>query len=554
MGQSYRELAWEWLEQDPDPQTREELSRLLEAHADAELADRFGSRLEFGTAGLRGELGAGPNRMNRVTVMRAAAGVARWAGAGQTVVVGYDARHRSEDFARDTAAVLAGAGCVPLMLPRPLPTPVLAFAVRARGAGAGVMVTASHNPPQDNGCKVYVGGTGADAGSQIAPPMDTEISAAIDNAPAVGELELGEHWDVLGEDLVEEYIATIAGLPLGTDRDIQITYTPMHGVGAQTLATAFSWTGFPAPRVVLEQVDPDPVFPTLPFPNPEEPGAMDLALATSRQHGSELILANDPDSDRLAVAVPGHGLLTGDELGGLLAEHILAHTSHADRLVATTIVSAGLLAKIAKDYGVGYAETLTGFKWLVRAGTPDRRPVFCYEEALGYCVADDTARPVADKDGISAALMVAAIAARAKRSGRTLLDLVDDQARRYGLHLTTQLSLRADDTSVLTRTMRQLRAQPPGQLAQWQVEGVDDFLEGRDDLPPTDALRFRLSGPAEARVTLRPSGTEPKLKAYLEVVHPVHGDTAHLGPVRSRADAQLGVLKDAVAELFPRSS
>lgn len=553
MGESYREQAWEWLERDPDPRTREELSGLLEAGADAALADRFGARLEFGTAGLRGALGAGPNRMNRVTVRRAAAGVARWLGVGRTVIVGYDARHRSEDFARDTAAVLAGAGCAPLMLPRPLPTPVLAHAVRAHGAGAGIMVTASHNPPQDNGYKVYVGGTGTDSGSQIVPPMDAEISAAIDAAPAVDELELSEDWAVLGEDVVEDYVAAIACLPLGTDRDIHVTYTPMHGVGAQTLSTAFSWTGFPAPRVVLEQAEPDPVFPTLPFPNPEEPGAMDLALATSRQHGSDLILANDPDSDRLAVAVPGHGLLTGDEVGGLLAEYLLRHTTGEDRLVATTIVSAGLLAKIAADYGVGYAETLTGFKWLVRAGGPNQRNVFSYEEALGYCVSGGNGRPVADKDGISAALVVAAIAAEAKRAGRTLVDLVDDQARRYGLHLTSQLSLRVDDASVLVSAMRTLRMDPPGQLAQWQVARVEDFLGGEGELPGTDALRFGLEGPAEARVMLRPSGTEPKLKAYLEVVHPVHPETALLAPVRERARAQLAVLKEAVAELFPRS-
>ncbi|MBB4930203.1 phosphomannomutase [Lipingzhangella halophila] len=552
MGESYRERAWQWLEQDPDPRTREELSGLLEAGADAALADRFGARLEFGTAGLRGELGAGPNRMNRVTVMRAAAGVARWLGPGRTVVVGYDARHRSEDFARDTAAVLAGAGCLPLMLPRPLPTPVLAYAVRARGAGAGIMVTASHNPPQDNGYKVLAGGTGPDSGSQIVPPADAEISAAIDAAPAISELELGDDWTVLGDDVVEDYVSAIAGLPLGHDRDIHVTYTPMHGVGARTLRTAFAWTGFPAPRVVLEQADPDPVFPTLPFPNPEEPGAMDLALATSRQHGADLILANDPDGDRLAVAVPGHGLLTGDEVGGLLAEYILRRTSGTDRLVATTIVSAGLLPKIAADYGASCAETLTGFKWLVRAGSSGQRNVFCYEEALGYCVAGDDARPVADKDGISAALVVAAIAAEAKRAGRTLLDLIDDQARRYGLHLTTQLALRVDDTSLLARAMRTLRADPPDYLAQWQVTEVEDFLGGRGSLPSTDALRYRLSGPAEARVTLRPSGTEPKLKAYLEVVHPVHPDTAHLGPVRDRAGEQLAVLKEAVAKLFPR--
>ncbi|WP_046471723.1 phospho-sugar mutase [Allosalinactinospora lopnorensis] len=553
MGESYREQAWAWLEQDPDPKTREELSGLLEAGADAALADRFGARLEFGTAGLRGALGAGPNRMNRVTVMRAAAGVARWLGPGGTVVIGFDARHRSADFARDTAAVLSGAGCTALMLPRPLPTPVLAHAVRARGADAGIMVTASHNPPEDNGYKVVVGGSGPDAGSQIVPPVDSEISAAIDAIGPVTGLELGEDWTVLGEDVVEDYLDAITRLPLGVDRDIHITYTPMHGVGAQTLRTAFSWAGFPAPRLVLEQAAPDPSFPTVSFPNPEEPGAMDLALATSRRHGSELILANDPDADRLAVALPGHGLLTGDEVGGLLAEYVLRNTSGADRVVATTIVSASLLPKIAADYGVGCAETLTGFKWLARAGGPGRRNVFCYEEALGYCLGGDAGRPVADKDGISAALVVTAMAAEAKREGRTLLDLLDDQARRYGLHLTTQRALRVDDVALLRRAMRRLRAEPPDHLGEWSIEQTEDFLEGGDGLPGTDAVRYRLAGPTEGRVTLRPSGTEPKLKAYIEVVLPVHPDTADLAPLRARAGEHLAALKEAVAGLFPKA-
>ncbi|GAB3454611.1 phospho-sugar mutase [Streptomonospora sediminis] len=548
MGDSYRTAARTWLDQDPDPATREELAALLDAGDEAALADRFGAKLEFGTAGLRGALGAGPNRMNRVTVMRAAAGVARWAGAGSTVVIGYDARHRSADFARDSAAVLAGAGCTALLLPRPLPTPVLAFTVGDLGADAGIMVTASHNPPEDNGYKVYVGGTGPDAGSQIVPPADTEISAAIDAAGTVAAIPRADTWQLLGEDAVERYVAAVSALAPGRDRDITVTYTPLHGVGAQTLATAFSWAGFPPPHAVREQSRPDPDFPTVRFPNPEEPGAMDLALLAARDEGTDIVLANDPDADRMAVAVPGHGLLTGDQVGGLLAEYLLGRTTGADRMVATTIVSAGLLPKIAAAHGVRCAETLTGFKWLVRAAGPGERCVFAYEEALGYCLANDQGRPVADKDGIGAALALAALAAETKRAGRTLLDLVDDQARRYGLHATGQVAPRVADLAVIPAAMRRLRADPPRAFGPLAVEGVEDFTAGLHGLPATDALRYRLGGPARGRLTLRPSGTEPKLKAYLEVVLPVEGDVAG---VRARAESLLGDLGRAVADLFP---
>ncbi|RCV48075.1 phosphomannomutase [Marinitenerispora sediminis] len=542
-----RERARAWLAQDPDPGTRAELAALLEAGDDAELADRFGTRLEFGTAGLRGRLGAGPNRMNRVTVMRAAAGVARWLGPGRTVVIGYDARHNSEVFARDTAAVLGGAGCTALLLPRALPTPVLAHAVRDLGADAGVMVTASHNPPQDNGYKVYVGGRDADGGSQIVPPMDTAISAAIDLVGPIDTLPLGGEPVVLGEEVVERYLAAVTALALGPDRDVAVSYTPLHGVGAGTLLAAFERAGFPAPSVVAEQAEPDPDFPTVAFPNPEEPGAMDLALAAGGRDGSDLVLANDPDADRLAVAVPGHGLLTGDEVGGLLAEHVLRHTSGDGRIVASTIVSAGLLPKIAAAHGVRHVETLTGFKWLVRAGGAAGRNVFSYEEALGYCIGGDGGRPVADKDGISAALAVAALAAGARREGRTLVDLLDDQAHRYGLHATRQLSVRVADLSRIGAVMRRLRAEPPAAFGELAVDSVEDFAGGLRELPPTDALRFHLRGPVEARVTLRPSGTEPKLKSYLEVVLPAGSDVA---AARRSAAGYLDDLRAAVSDVI----
>ncbi|MCG5220764.1 phospho-sugar mutase [Streptosporangium sp. KLBMP 9127] len=525
--------AEEWLAQDPDPETRDELRKLLAAGDLGELADRFGAKLEFGTAGLRGELGAGPNRMNRVTVLRAAAGLAAVLGPGGHVVIGYDARHNSDVFARDTADVLTGAGLRASLLPRPLPTPVLAFAVRRLGADAGVTVTASHNPPRDNGYKVYW-----NDGSQIVPPIDADISAAIDAAPKVTELPLGDTWATLGEDIVDAYLEAVTGLPIGDARELRVAYTPLHGVGAATLTTAFERAGFAAPYMVAAQRDPDPDFPTVPFPNPEEPGAMDLALELAGRIDADLVLANDPDADRCAVGVPvpgGFRMLTGDELGGLLAEHILTATTGPGRLVATTIVSSALLAKIAAAHGAGYAETLTGFKWIMKAGPG---LIYGYEEALGYSVGGSDGLPVHDKDGIGAALTVAGLAAAAKRDGRTLQDLLDDQARRYGLHATSQLSVRVDDLSLITAAMARLRATPPATLGGHRVESADDLATGSPGLPPTDGLRYHLAD--DARVVIRPSGTEPKLKCYLEVVVPVTDPQA----ARAQAAQALTAISD----------
>ncbi|MGW6494015.1 phospho-sugar mutase [Nonomuraea angiospora] len=528
-------LAREWLAQDPDPETRDELSRLLDGGDLEALRERFGAKLEFGTAGLRGELGAGPNRMNRVTVMRAAAGLARVLGPGKHVVIGYDARHKSDVFARDTAAVLTGAGLHASLLPCPLPTPVLAFAVRHLDADAGVTVTASHNPPRDNGYKVYWGD-----GSQIVPPVDGEISAAIDAVGRVDRLPLNGPGTLteLGEGIVEDYLAAVTSLPLGEARDLRVAYTPLHGVGAATLTGAFLTAGFETPVAVEEQRDPDPDFPTVSFPNPEEPGAMDLAVALAAKLDADLVLANDPDADRCAVGVPLPDgtcrMLTGDEVGGLLAEHVITQTT-GDRMVATTIVSSTLLGKIARAHGVRYGETLTGFKWIIKAGPG---LVFGYEEAIGYSVGSDAGLPVRDKDGIGAALTVAAVAATAKRSGRTLLDLLDDQARRYGLHATSQLSFRVSDLSLIADAMTRLRAHPPTELGGRAVTRTDDLAKGDGGLPPTDGLRYLLSG--DGRVVVRPSGTEPKLKCYLEVVVPVTGEVAR---AREEAARELAALK-----------
>ncbi|MEV4869827.1 phospho-sugar mutase [Streptomyces syringium] len=539
-------LAKSWLAEDPDPDTRDELAKLIDAEDVTELTARFGGTLQFGTAGLRGELGAGPMRMNRAVVIRAAAGLAAYlkkqGHAGGVVVIGYDARHKSADFARDTAAVMVGAGLRAALLPRPLPTPVLAFAIRHLGAVAGVEVTASHNPPRDNGYKVYLGD-----GSQIVPPADGEIAAeiaAIANLADVPRPSAG--WETLRDSVVEAYLErTDAVLTAGSPRDVRVVYTPMHGVGHDTLTAAFARAGFPAPTVVAEQAEPDPDFPTVAFPNPEEPGAMDLAFATAREAAPDIVIANDPDADRCAVAVPdpdsvvGWRMLRGDEVGALLATH-LVHKK-ATGTFATTIVSSSLLSRIAAAApGAAYEETLTGFKWLARVDGLR----YAYEEALGYCVDPEGVR---DKDGITAALLIAELAAELKASGRTLTDLLDDLAVEHGLHATDQLSVRVEDLSLIANAMRRLREQPPTTLAGLRVSSAEDLSEGSAALPPTDGLRYHLAGDATgtvsaARVIVRPSGTEPKIKCYLEVVVPVT-DASGLAAARTQAETVLAAIK-----------
>ena len=544
-----------WLAEDPDPDTRSELADLLasaegpaeeqQCAAWSELAERFAGTLQFGTAGLRGEMGAGPMRMNRAVVIRAAAGLAAYVGKrapGGLVVIGYDARHKSYDFARDTAAVVVAAGLRAVLLPGPLPTPVLAFAVRHLDAAAGVMVTASHNPPRDNGYKVYLGGELE--GAQIVPPHDAGIAAEIDAVAALADVPLAaDGWEVPDRDAVlDPYLARAAGLvDPGSPRELSVVYTPMHGVGRDTFLAAFERAGFPAPAIVAAQADPDPDFPTVGFPNPEEPGAMDLAFETAKALGPDIVIANDPDADRLAVAVPdadspsGWRMLRGDEVGALLAAHIV-HKS-AEGTFATTIVSSSLLSRIAAAAGLGYAETLTGFKWISRA--PGLR--YGYEEALGYCVDPDAVR---DKDGISAALLLAELAAGLKAAGRTLGDLLDELALGHGLHATDQLAVRVADLRLIAAAMARLRERPPVALAGLRVDSADDLEQGSADLPPTDGLRYRLSGPAvdSARVVVRPSGTEPKLKCYLEVVVPV-ASADDLAGARSAAAGLLAALK-----------
>ncbi|MFI1503456.1 phospho-sugar mutase [Streptomyces sp. NPDC020597] len=526
--------AQAWLAEDPDPETRAELARLLDAGDVAELADRFGGTLQFGTAGLRGELGAGPMRMNRSVVIRAAAGLAahltKNGHAGGTVVVGYDARHKSADFARDTAAVMTGAGLRAVVLPRPLPTPVLAYAIRHLGAVAGVEVTASHNPPRDNGYKVYLGD-----GSQIVPPADTEIAAEIDAIVSLDDVPRPEDgWQTLDDSVLDAYLArTDAVLAKGSPRTARTVYTAMHGVGKDVLLAAFARAGFPEPVLVAEQAEPDPDFPTVAFPNPEEPGAMDLAFAAARAAAPDLVIANDPDADRCAVAVPHDGdwrMLRGDEVGSLLGAHLVRRG--AQGTFAESIVSSSLLGRIAAKAGLPYEETLTGFKWIARVDGLR----YGYEEALGYCVDPEGVR---DKDGITAALLVTELASELKEEGRTLLDLLDDLAVEHGLHATDQLSVRVQDLSVIARAMDRLRARPPASLAGLTVTRAEDLTLGTDRLPPTDGLRYTLDG---ARIVVRPSGTEPKLKCYLEVVVPVAAH-ADLPAARTEAAALLADLK-----------
>lgn len=558
-----------WVEDDPDPITAAELTALLasaesgDAAASADLADRFVGLLQFGTAGLRGKIEGGPARMNRAVVIRAAAGLVRYLQdtlAGQErpprIVIGYDARHRSTDFATDTAAIAQAAGLDVHIMPRPLPTPVLAFAVRYLDADAGVMVTASHNPPQDNGYKVYLGGravTDFGQGAQIVPPMDADIAsriAAVASAKAVERAESG--WATIGEELIDEYVRLAALNAVQGPRDLRIVLTPLHGVGGVVCQRVLAQAGFTDVHMVELQEHPDPDFPTVAFPNPEEPGAIDLALEKAREVNADIVIANDPDADRCAVAVKdplagpatgGWRMLHGDEVGALLGEYMARKTVAAAALrgpaadtesyLANSIVSSRLLGRIAAAHGLHHKNTLTGFKWISRVP----HLAYGYEEALGYCV--DPAQ-VRDKDGISAAALIAQIAADLKAENNTIIGLLDELGREHGLHVSDQLSARFTDLSKIAEAVATLRANPPKELAGSPVVTVIDMSDGVDGLPPTDALVMITAD--DTRVIARPSGTEPKLKCYLEVIVKVRPSES-VSAERSIARAKLEGLK-----------
>lgn len=558
-----------WAAQDPDPATAAALTDLVRladdgaAAARQELADSFSGTLQFGTAGLRAALGPGPNRMNRVVVRRAAAGftafltgaVAEAApGTRPRAVVGYDARHNSDIFAEETAAILTAAGVETFLMPAPLPTPLLAYAVRALECDGGVMVTASHNPPQDNGYKVYLGRHAVEEsgrGAQIVAPYDALIAAEIDAVGGLDGVPLAtEGWTVLDPSVAADYEAAVAALAQPEHfpaRDLRIVLTPMHGVGGGTAVAVLHAAGFADVTLVSEQAEPDPDFPTVNFPNPEEPGALELALETAARVEADIVIANDPDADRAAVAAkdPDTGawrMLRGDEVGALLGAHIVARLAAGGEttagVFANSIVSSRLLARIAAAAGYAHEETLTGFKWIARV--PGL--LYGYEEALGYCVAPSLVR---DKDGISAAVLIAEFAAAAKADGKTIFDTLDELYLVHGLHASDQLSIRVADLGLLDAMMNRLRVSPPESFGGSAVETVTDLAEGSAQLPPTDGLLYLTKD--LSRIIIRPSGTEPKLKCYLEVIRHV-GSAAELPEARHEARAALDAVLADVRE------
>ncbi|TKB49794.1 phospho-sugar mutase [Ferrimonas sediminicola] len=552
-----------WLERDPDPDTREELRQLLRSGDEEELRQRFDGRLAFGTAGLRGIVGAGPNRMNRLVLQETATGLAHYLksrqgqAASRGVVIGYDGRPDSRQFAGDTASALTAQGIPVFLTARVAPTPLVAFGVKHLGAAAGVVVTASHNPPQYNGFKVYWSN-----GAQIIPPHDSGIAAEIDNAAraelALLSLDQAEAQGLLtwlDTPFFDAYRRMVEASPLLSNHSqpqaISIAYTAMHGVGAEMAETLLADAGFDRVYSVAAQRQPDGTFPTVPFPNPEEPGAMDLVIAEAAKHRATLACANDPDADRLAVAArtdDGHyKMLTGDQVGILLGHYLLSHTTPEQQLMGTSIVSSSLLEKLARAAGAGYYQTLTGFKWLTNVAMqrqdPEHRFLFAYEEALGYTVGE----VVWDKDGLSALLAFAQMTAELAAQGMTLWDRLESIYRQHGLHLNAQRSIALDPAAPAVGD--KLRADPPKRIAGQAVTAVDDlkaslrvYADGRTeplDLPGSDVLIYQLRG--GARVVVRPSGTEPKLKCYYEVVEPI-GREESLEQAQLRADARMADL------------
>ncbi|MDE4030126.1 phospho-sugar mutase [Glaesserella parasuis] len=513
------QVAQNWLDQDPDLETRAELEQLIsqakanDAKAQAELSSRFDGRLQFGTAGLRGRLQAGSMGMNRVLVAQAAGGLAEFLKGYDkepSIVLGYDGRKNSDVFARDTAEIMAAAGIKTYLLPRKLPTPVLAYAIKYFDTTAGVMVTASHNPPEDNGYKVYLGK--ANGGGQIVSPADQEIAACIDKVAqgSIKDLPRSQNYTVLDDEIVDAYIAKTASLAKEPQVDINYVYTAMHGVGYEVLSKTLAKAGLPQPSIVAEQVWPDGTFPTVNFPNPEEKGALDLAIKVAKERNAEFIIANDPDADRLAVAVPDaqgnwkplHGNVIGCFLGWYLAKQY--HAQGKKGILACSLVSSPALAEIAKKYGFESEETLTGFKYIGKVNGL----LFGFEEALGYLVDPDKVR---DKDGISAAIMFLDLVRNLKKQGKTLADYADDFTKEFGAYVSGQISIRVDDLSAIGKLMTALRTNPPSEVGGFKVA---TFLDHTKTDRQSDILVFVIEN--GSRLIARPSGTEPKIKFYLD--------------------------------------
>ncbi len=547
MNPSFKAVVEAWIAHDPDDRDRAELQELLLTDNEAELHRRFDHPLTFGTAGLRGQEMAGPAGMNRATVRRATQGVVAWLhekglDVSRGVVVGRDARRGSEHFNDEVVAVLLGAGVDVYEMPGPLPTPWVSYCVNVLGAVAGIMITASHNPPQDNGYKLY-----ASDGAQIIPPDDESVERL---ANAAGEAALADrtppHHHVIPDAIFEEYRSHFVERFGVGHSALRITYTPLHGVGGAVMTELLAAAGFSSVSLVAEQFTPDGTFPTLPFPNPEEPGALDLAIATAQKNDAMLILANDPDADRLGAAVRtpvGWHVLRGDEIGWLLAASLLDEIKEQQETVATSIVSSSMLSLMAADAGVHCVTTLTGFKWIARAAG-DGTLGFGYEEALGFAV-DPSVR---DKDGLSAGLALSALAHRLAERGQTLMEHIDELEERFGVHATSQLSLRFEGPQALDSiraSVAQLLSTPPTQLGGVGVTDVIDLNQGWQGLSPTDGVVLKLG--EGGRVIVRPSGTEPKLKAYLEVTPSREGS---LVEQRARAQALISVLREHLTSLL----
>jgi phosphomannomutase len=530
--EQFRLEILDWIANDPDPETASLLGKWLAENNEEELRKSFSGFLEFGTAGLRGPVRPGPSGMNRAVVGRTAAGVADFliSRGLSKVIIGRDARHGSLEFAQESAEIFSGAGLDVYLLPRELPTPVLAFTVNELQMDCGIMVTASHNPAIDNGYKVYLGGTVegiAYRGSQIIAPVDTDISSRISEVKLPSPK--GSSWKVVGEDLIAKYVEICAG-NLREVHPQKIIYTAMHGVGTETLLSVFKEAKFTQPILVTEQSEPNPDFPTVAFPNPEEPGAIDLAIKLAKDENADLVIANDPDADRCAVAAKDSSgnwrMLRGDELGTLLGYYISKNQVVKGEIFATTIVSSSALKKIAANSGASFVETLTGFKWLSKI----ENLVFGYEEAIGYCV--DPSK-VNDKDGISAALKIAQINSQLMARGSNVFAYLDEIWSEIGYHRTEQLSIRVSEISTIKKILSALISNPLTEIAGQKVTNFEDLSKA---LVPTTGLRIRCG--ENIRVIVRPSGTEPKLKTYIEVV----GDVAFADSLVAKISEELSLL------------